>query len=173
MSLPAIAGVFFRLGTDQVDCRADKTGAHSAPRKNRLVFIDDFLVMSHVNVPLSIQSPQQMGTGHKRLRPGVPECGDAATSTEVSTTPLGRFFLKLSNYGDLRCLPSLRSIEFNLIQDFAFRYALQVVGCLLESAGDLFLPTLEAFRLSLCEEIPKLEAALPALPPAPGAEFRS
>ena len=68
---------FFRLGTDQVDCRADKTGAHSAPRKNRLVFIDDFFVDEPGKRAVVDPIPQQMGAGHKRLNPGVPECGNA------------------------------------------------------------------------------------------------
>ena len=59
----------FRLGTDQVDCRADKTGAHSAPRKDRLVFIHDFFVDELGKRAVVDPIPQQMGAGSKRLRP--------------------------------------------------------------------------------------------------------
>lgn len=145
MLLPAISGVssaWERIRLIAAPIRLERT-----PRRARIALYSSTIssLMSHVNVPLSIQSRNRWALGTSDCAPESRNAEMPATSTEVSTTPLGRFFLKLSNYGDLRCLPSLRSIEFNLIQDFPFRYALQVVGCFLESAGDLFLPALRRF----------------------------
>ena len=54
---------FFSLGTDQINCRADKTGAYPASRKDRLVFIHDFFVDEPSKRAVVDPIPQQMALG--------------------------------------------------------------------------------------------------------------
>ena len=94
-------------------------------------------VTSHVNVPLSIQSRRNAALGFCTIRhdlnPATP-----ATTTDVSTTPLGSFVRRPNRDLRQRLFPS--SEASNCVRNLGFRYTGQILCRRCQGAHELALP---------------------------------
>ena len=103
-------GVYlFGFFLQQIDDAADQSLADAQSRKHSFVFVKISSETSHVNVFRSnqwrINCALGLAADLSERNPAIP-----ATSTDVSITPLGRFFFCAGNDGDLRQLFSFRTV---------------------------------------------------------------